>query len=63
MNSNNQTLRIAYKPPLVYYTRIAELKNFNLELIPKLNGREGVDFLIEENQLYLQSYRFSFNNR
>ena len=62
MNSNNQTLRIADKP-LVYYTRIAELKNFNLELIPKLNGREGVDFLIEENQLYLQSYRFSFNNR
>ncbi|MDX6745945.1 hypothetical protein SHK09_04000 [Polaribacter sp. PL03] len=34
---------------------VSELKNFDLELIPKQNGREGVDFLIGENQLYLQS--------
>jgi len=32
-----------------------ELKNFELELTPKSNGREGVDFLIGNNQLYLQS--------
>lgn len=48
---------------LVYYTRIEELKNFNLELIPKLNGREGVDFLIEENQLYLQSMDLDTSQR
>jgi len=33
----------------------SELKSYNLELIPKSNGREGVDFLIGNNQLYLQS--------
>jgi hypothetical protein len=33
----------------------SELKNFDLELITKPNGREGVDFLIGNNQLYLQS--------
>lgn len=33
----------------------SELKNFDLELIPKTNGREGVDFLIGDNQIYLQS--------
>jgi hypothetical protein len=32
-----------------------ELEEFNLELTPKSNGREGIDFLIRENQLYLQS--------
>jgi hypothetical protein len=33
----------------------SELKNIDLELNYKQNGREGVDFLIGENQLYLQS--------
>jgi hypothetical protein len=33
----------------------SELKTFSLELTPKTNGRKGVDFLIGENQLYLQS--------
>ncbi|CAA0244205.1 hypothetical protein [Tenacibaculum maritimum] len=33
----------------------SELKNFDLDLTPKQNGREGVDFLIGNNQLYLQS--------
>jgi len=32
-----------------------ELNKFDLELISKQNGREGVDFLIGDNQLYLQS--------
>jgi len=32
----------------------SELKSFNLELTPKYNGREGVDFLVGENLLYLQ---------
>jgi hypothetical protein len=32
-----------------------ELKSFDLELAVNLNGREGVDFLIGDNQLYLQS--------
>lgn len=32
-----------------------ELKEFNLELTLKTNGREGVDFLIGDNKLYLQS--------
>ncbi len=31
-----------------------ELKNFDLDLTPKQNGREGVDFFIGDNQLYLQ---------
>jgi len=33
----------------------SELKNFDLVLIPKPNGREGVDFLIRDNQICLQS--------
>ncbi|MBU3012361.1 hypothetical protein KO506_13185 [Polaribacter vadi] len=33
----------------------SELKTFSLELTPKINGREDVDFLIRDNQLYLQS--------
>ena len=33
----------------------SELKNLNLKLSSKQNGREGVDFLIGDNQLYLQS--------
>ncbi len=32
----------------------SELKRHNLELIVKPNGREGVDFLIGDKQLYLQ---------
>lgn len=33
---------------------ISELSNSNLELKPKNDGREGVDFLIGNNQIYLQ---------
>ena len=33
----------------------SELASFDLELTAKLDGREGVDFLIGDNQLYLQS--------
>ena len=33
----------------------SELKNLSLELSPKQSGREGVDFLIGDNQIYLQS--------
>jgi len=33
----------------------SELENVDLELIKKPNGREGIDFLIGGNQLYLQS--------
>jgi len=33
----------------------SELNKFDLELISKQNGKEGVDFLIGDNQLYLQS--------
>jgi hypothetical protein len=33
----------------------SELETFNLELTSKQNGREGVDFLIGDNQLYLKS--------
>ncbi len=32
----------------------SELKSHNLELTAKPNGREGVDFLIGKNQIYLQ---------
>ncbi|MFS4456949.1 hypothetical protein [Maribacter sp. 2304DJ31-5] len=32
----------------------SELKSHNLELTAKTDGREGVDFLIGENQIYLQ---------
>lgn len=32
-----------------------ELKEFNLELSSKPNGREGVDFLIGTKEIYLQS--------
>jgi hypothetical protein len=30
------------------------MTNANLEISAKENGREGVDFLIGDNQLYLQ---------
>jgi hypothetical protein len=33
----------------------SELKNLNIRLSSKSNGREGVDFLIGDSQLYLQS--------
>jgi len=33
----------------------SELESFDLKLSSKPNGREGVDFLIESNQLYLHS--------
>jgi hypothetical protein len=33
----------------------SELKKNDLKLIPKSNGREGIAFVIGENQLYLQS--------
>ncbi|WP_291869555.1 hypothetical protein [Maribacter sp.] len=33
----------------------SELEYFSLKLASKQNGREGVDFLIGENQLYLES--------
>lgn len=33
----------------------SKLKNFDLELTVKTNGREGIDFIIGDNQLYLQS--------
>ena len=32
----------------------SELKKLDLEFIPKIDGREGVDFVIGDNQLYLQ---------
>ena len=32
----------------------SELKNHNLQLIGKTDGREGVDFLIGNHQIYLQ---------
>jgi hypothetical protein len=33
----------------------SELDPFSLKLTPKRNGRKGVDFLIRNSQLYLQS--------
>lgn len=33
----------------------SELNKFDLELISKPNGREGVNFLIGTNEIYLQS--------
>lgn len=41
----------------------SELTSFDLELTPKQNGREGVDFLIGDNQLYLQSIDFDAPQR
>ena len=32
----------------------SELASFDLELTAKIDGREGVDFLIRDNQIYLQ---------
>lgn len=32
----------------------SELKSHHLELAPKIDGREGVDFLIGDHQIYLQ---------
>ena len=33
----------------------SELNKYNLELIPKTDGREGVDFLVGDKQFYVQS--------
>lgn len=41
----------------------AELKNFDLELITKPDGREGVDFLIGDNQIYLQPMNLDTTQR
>lgn len=41
----------------------AELKNFDLELITKPDGREGVDFLIGDYQLYLQPINLDTRQR
>jgi hypothetical protein len=40
-----------------------ELKEFNLELTLKPNGREGVDFSIGGNQLYLKSIDLDISQR
>jgi uncharacterized membrane protein len=40
-----------------------ELASFGLELTPKSNGREGVDFLIVNNQIYLQSINLDTSQR
>ncbi len=41
----------------------SELANFGLKLIPKTNGREGVDFLIGDYQLYLQPMNLDATQR
>ena len=41
----------------------AELKNFDLELAVKFNGREGVDFLIGDLLLYLQPMNLDTSER
>ena len=41
----------------------SELASFDLELTTKLDGREGVDFLIGNNQLYLQSIDLNTSQR
>jgi len=41
----------------------SELASFNLELTPKSNGREGVDFLIGDFQLYLQPMNLDTTER
>jgi hypothetical protein len=41
----------------------SELTSYNLELIAKTDGREDVDFLIGDNQLYLQSINLDTTQR
>jgi hypothetical protein len=41
----------------------SELESFSLKLTSNQNGREGVDFLIGENQLYLQSINLDTTQR
>jgi hypothetical protein len=41
----------------------SELESFSLKLTSKQNRREGVDFLIGENQLYLQSIDLDTSQR
>lgn len=40
-----------------------KLINFNLRLTTKPDGREGVDFFVRDNQLYLQSIDFDIPQR
>jgi hypothetical protein len=51
-----------YKMIALEYIK-SEFKSHNLELTPKSNGREGVDFLIDDNQLYLQSIDLDSSQR
>jgi len=41
----------------------SQLYNFDLKFTPKPNGREGVDFLIGDNQLYLKSIDLDYTQR
>ena len=41
----------------------SELENFDLELTPKPNGREGVAYSIGDNQIYLQSIDLDTSQR
>jgi len=41
----------------------SELKNFGLDLTAKPNGREGVDFLISTDKIYLQSIDLDTSQR
>jgi hypothetical protein len=41
----------------------SELESFSLKLTSNQNGREGIDFLIGENQLYLQSIDLDTSQR
>lgn len=41
----------------------SKLKSFDLDLTSKPNGREEVDFLIGNNQLYLQSIDLDISQR
>jgi len=40
-----------------------ELESFDLKLSSKPNGREGVDFITEDNQLYVQSINLDTTQR
>ena len=41
----------------------SELQNNHLELIAEVDGREGVDFLVGDNQLFLQSIDLDTSQR
>ena len=40
-----------------------EFKKAQIEVLKKRNGREGVDFIIEDNQLYVQSINLDIAQR